>query len=275
LIGGFIERTLEVLVDGGMMLYITPDNWMSFSDRNTLITTLTGLQIHHINIHTAKKYFKKIGSSFVWYLVEKTPHYKHMTVAGTWKGTLYEGPVPSGVRRYIPLYYDAMVQSILAKTVDSALPKFDVETSSDLHRYTKRDLISNTCDADHPHRLIHTPKQTVWASRPHKWQEGYKVFLSTTSYYGATVDSCGMTQSIAFIRCADELGARYVAKILSHPLYKFVNDICRYGNFNNIRILQRLPVCDSYDTVYEKFGITAEEQAMIGGVPPPTTPRTH
>ena len=113
--------------------------------------------------------------------------------------------------------------------------------------------------------MIHTPKQTVWSSKPHKYQEGWKVFISTTSYYGTFVDNCGMTQSIAFIRCEDENEANNISKVLSHPLYKFLNDICRYGNFNNIRILQCFPYCKDYDQVYKKFKITKEEQKFIEG----------
>jgi len=264
LIGAFIRKSLEILKPGGLLLYITPDNWMSLADRNTLIGELTRMQIVHIDIHTAKKYFKHIGSSFVWYLIENRPSYKDVSVAGTWKGRLYADTVGSEERSYIPLFYDRTVQSILHKTLDlDGATRFKVETSSDLHRYTKRSLITNDEDASHRHRLVHTPKQTVWASRAHKYQEGYKVFISTTSYYGTFVDNCGMTQSIAFIRCRDKAEADNVSKVLGHPVYEFVNNICRYGNFNNIRVLQRFPSCDSYDAVYETFGITAEEAEFI------------
>ena len=60
------------------------------------------------------------------------------------------------------------------------------------------------------YKLIHTPKQTVWSSRPHKYQDGFKVFISTTSYYGTFVDNCGMTQSIAFIMCKNETEAKNI-----------------------------------------------------------------
>ena len=63
LIGLFIKKSLELLNPNGLLLYITPDNWMSYADRNTLICELTKLQIVYLNIHIAKKYFKKIGSS--------------------------------------------------------------------------------------------------------------------------------------------------------------------------------------------------------------------
>jgi len=264
LIGLFIKKSLELLNPRGLLLYITPDNWMSCADRNLLICELTKLQIVYLNIHIAKKYFKKVGSSFVWYLIENTPSYKPITIEGIWNKKIYKDTVQSEERKFIPLYYNNTIQSILHKTVDNTgIPKFDVKTSSDLHKYTKKLLISATQDNIHKYKLIHTPKQTVWSSRPHKYQDGYKVFISTTSYYGTSVDDCGMTQSIAFIQCKDKEEAYNVSKVLNHPMYKFINNICRYGNFNNIRILQQFPYCDNYDEVYKKFNITEQEKVFI------------
>jgi len=168
------------------------------------------------------------------------------------------------VQKYIPLVYNDIIQSILHKTLDNCLlAKFKVETSSDLHKYTKKHLISTEQDDEHPYRLIHTPKQTVYASRPHKYQEGYKVFISTTTYYKVFVDKCGMTQSIVFIRCNNEEEANKISVILKHPLYVFINNICRWGNFNNIRILQSFPICDDVGYVWEKFGISEKEKDYV------------
>ena len=264
MIGSFINKSLKILKEKGYLLYITPDNWMSFADRNTLIKTLTSLQIIHINIHSAKKkYFKKVGSSFTWYLIENIPSYKDIVVEGIWKNKEYKSIVKSEQRSFIPLFYNKLIQSIINKTIDKANDKFEVLTSSDLHKYTKKKLISKDKDEEHPYKLIHTPSQTVYASRPHKFQDGYKVFISTTTYYSTFVDNCGMTQSIAFVRCKNKKQAEKIQKILMHPMYRFINNICRYGNFNNIRILQNFPKCMNYKKVYETFDITKEEQEFI------------
>ena len=263
LIGLFIKKSFEILQEKGLLLFITPDNWMSFANRNTLISKLTSNQIHYINIHIAKKYFKKIGSSFVWYLIENTKYYKDIDIEGIWKNNIYKDIVKSEKRKYIPLFYNAIIQAILSKTIDRDNKKFKIETSSYLHKYTKKHLISNTQNEEFKYKLIHTPKQIVWSSRKHKFQDGFKVFISTTSYYGTFIDNCGMTQSIAFIRCEDEAEAKNISQALNHPLYKFINDICRYGNFNNIRILQNFPFSDKYENVYNIFKITKEEQQFI------------
>ena len=231
LIQAFIERSLALLKPDGYLLFLVPDNWMSYADRNTLIEQLTLLQIVHLDIHSAKRHFKKIGSSFTWFVIQNRPFDQPFTVSGLWKKTAYESRVASMPRKYIPLLYNATVQGILAKTLELQVSRqrFHVETSSDLHRYTKAALISNTETEEHRYRLIHTPKQTVYASRPHKWQEGYKVFISTTDKYQVFVDGCGMTQSIVFIRCASREEAETYAAILRHPLYVFLNNIAAGG----------------------------------------------
>lgn len=264
MIGLFIKKSFELLEKDGLLLYITPDNWMSKADRNILIQDITKKQILYLNIHTAKKYFKKVGSSFTWYLIENKDHYKDIEIEGLYKKKEYKDLVKSQIRSYIPLYYNKIIQSILLKTIDnSSLDKFSVETSSNLHKYTKKDCIRKEKDDIFKYKLHHTPSQVVWSNKAHKYQDGYKVFIGTTSYYELFVDNCGMTQSIAFIRCDSKDDAENYMKVLKHPLYKFINNICRWGNFNNIRILQSFPVCDDYDDVYKKFDIDEDEIKFI------------
>lgn len=260
----FIIKTLKILKKDGYLLYITPDNWMSKADRNTLIKELTKYQIIHLNIHKSKDYFPKIGSSFTWYIIQKKPFYKDIEVEGRWKGNDYTSHVSSRIRSFIPQFYNKTIDSICLKTIENEqLLKFNVETTSDLHKYTKRDLISIALSNTHPYKLIHTPKQTVYSSRPHKWQDGYKVFISTTDKYSTFVDNCGMTQSIAFIRCESKDQAEKYKKILDHDLYKFINNICRWGNFNNNRILQSFPIPTDTENIWNNFNLTGEEIKFI------------
>lgn len=269
LIKDFIEKALIQLKPNGYLLFITPDNWMSYADRNVLIEIITSLQIIHLDIHTAKKYFKKIGSSFTWYIIQNCPFYKNINVSGIWKKKEYTSSVISKQRKYIPLLYNEIVQSILSKTTDdNSLPKFDVKTSSDLHKYTKAEFIRDEKTDEFKYKLIHTPSQTVYSSRPHKFQEGYKLFISTTDKYNVFIDNCGMTQSIVFILCSNEEEAKKYLQILQHPLYVFINNICRWGNFNNIRILQSFPIPNIeysgiHQELYDYFKITKEEKEYI------------
>ena len=235
---------------------------MSLADRNDVTKLLTPYTFIRLNIHGAKKWFPKVGSSFTWFVLQKSPH---NGASFTVDHPCFPAAiVKSQVRDYMPLIYNEIVRSILNKTVDAESPRFNVETSSDLHKYTKRDIISATPTQEHTHRLIHTPKQTVWSKRPHKYQAGWKVFISTTDTYKTFVDDCGMTQSIAFIRCSSKEEAEAISKYLNHPLYTFINNICRWGNFNCIRVLQRFPLpANILNSPYDEFELTKDEQSAI------------
>ena len=269
LIKDFIKTALSQLKPNGYLLFITPDNWMSYADRNVLIEIITSLQIIHLDIHNAKKYFKKIGSSFTWYIIQNCDFYKNINISGIWKKKEYISSVISTKRKYIPLLYNETVQNILLKTVDNTtIPKFEVKTSSDLHKFTKAEFIREEETDIFKYRLIHTPKQTVYSSRAHKYQDGYKLFISTTDKYSVFIDNCGMTQSIVFILCVNEEEAKKYLQILQHPLYVFINNICRWGNFNNIRILQSFPIptfeySGKEEDLYNYFHITKEEMKYI------------
>jgi hypothetical protein len=263
LIRDFLHKSLELLKDNGYLVYLIPDNWMSLADRNTIIGELTKYQFIWLNIHSAKKWFPKIGSSFTWFILQKSQTRNSFTVEGKYNKTLFKDIVLSQERDYIPLFYNRLVQTILSKTIDSNIQKFKVETSSDLHKYTKKTLIRDVKDDKYTYKLIHTPKQTVYSERPHKYQDGYKLFISTTDKYSTFVDNCGMTQSIAFIRCSSQEEANNIKLILDHNLYRFLNNICRWGNFNNIRILQRFPIPNNKNNIYESFSISNEEITCI------------
>ena len=253
----FILKAIKITKPGGYILFIVPDNWMSLADRNDVVRTLSQYQFRHLNIHRAKRWFPKVGSSFSWFLLQKIPNKESFVVENGYKiKTVTRAQLYPGTD-YIPLYFNNEVRSIIEKTLDSDNKKYNIETSSDLHKFTRRDLLSEKKDAAHPFKIIHTPTQTVWAKRPHKFQNGYKVFISLTNQYSTFVEKdAGATQSIAFVRCKNKKEAERIKSELDNGLYIFLNNITRYGNFNNIRVLQRFPVLTD-------FRLTEREQECI------------
>ncbi len=123
--------------------------------------------------------------------MQKTPNKQPFVVENNyiWKDVT---KVQLGVgEEFVPLYLSRHVLNILRKTVnDKTLPKYAIETTSDLHRTTKKALISNTKTTSFKYRLIHTPSQTVWSKKKHKYQDGRKVFISLTNQYETFVDNC-------------------------------------------------------------------------------------
>lgn len=250
----FIDKAIRCTKPEGYVLFIVPDNWMSFSDRNNLPSLLSEYQFRYISIHTPKKYFPNVGSTFTYFLVQKTKNVDSFTIANGYKiNDTQEVKLPKGIN-FIPLYCSQLVLDILDKTVNNDnIPKYNIETSSDLHKHTKGECFSNIQDEEHKFKIWHTPRQCYWSLIPHKYQDGYKVFVSLTTQYETFIDNCGMTQSIAFIRCKDKDDAKRINEELNSPLYKFINNITRYGNFGNNRVLERLPVLSEVSLTEEEL----------------------
>lgn len=242
----FIHKSLAVTKKGGLLLLIVPNNWMSFADRNTLPQNLSQYQFIHLDIHGAKRWFPKVGSSFTWFLLQKVANTRPFTIANHYviKDT-QQAILDKGVN-FIPLYYSSEVRNILNKVVNNDNPKYKIETTSFLHRHTKKPLLRPRPTTTFRHKIIHTPSQVVWSSIPHKYQQGYKVFISLTNQYATFIDACGMTQSIAFVRCTSLAQAQQIKRELDHPIFKCINNLTRYGNFNNIRVLQNLSRLGSF-----------------------------
>ncbi|MCL2567664.1 MAG: methyltransferase [Alphaproteobacteria bacterium] len=242
----FIKKALSITKNGGYILFIVPNNWMSFSDRNILPTELTKYQFIHIDIHGAKKWFPKVGSSFTWFLLHKVPNKKSFSVANNYVMKDEQIVKLDSKQKFLPLYVSQTVMDILKKTINNnKLPKYKIETTSDLHRTTKKMFLQEKQDSEYKYKIIHTPTQIVWSKKKHKYQEGWKVFISLTNQYSTFIDNCGMTQSIAFIRCSSKEEALKIKAELDNHIYIFLNNITRYGNFNNIRILQQFPILEN------------------------------
>ena len=255
----FLQKAVKLVKQEGYIVFILPDNWMSYADRNTLPQLLSQYKILTLNIGEAKKWFPRVGSSFTYFVIQKTPNDLTPTKIISSSGIEY-GIIDKNIP-CIPLKYNELIRSLFKKVVFNDNKKYDVKTSSDLHKYTKKQLLSDTQDDEHPYRIIHTPNQTVWASRPHIYQKGWKVFLPTTTYFHPYIDcDCGMTQSIAFILCDSKEEAEKICEEISKPIYKTIIDLTRYGNFNNQRVLQHLSINGS-------FNLTPEEEDYVNSYP--------
>ena len=238
----FIEKAVKITKKNGYILFIVPNNWMSYADRNKLPKILSQYQFLHLNINGAKKWFPKVGSSFTWFLLQKKENEESFIIENNYILKDVEIVKIDKSIDYIPLYYSNVVKSIIDKTLNLNCEKYKIETSSNLHKFTKRDLIGDVKNEKFKYKLIHTPSQIVYSEIPHKFQKGYKVFISLSNQYKIFIDNCGMTQSVAFIRCSSKKEAERIKDELDNEIFKFLNNITRYGNFNNVRILQSFPL---------------------------------
>lgn len=253
----FLQKAYDLINDNGYLVFILPDNWMSYADRNYLPALLSQYYFIELNLGECKKYFPGIGSSFTWFVWKKTIQNKETIIHNGYKiKDLQKVILPKNIP-YIPLYCHPIIQNIFNKVVNNEEEKYKIQTSSNLHKYTKANLLNPIKTDIFKYEIIHTPSQIIWSKQPHIYQEGWKVYISTTTTYQTFIkENCGMTQSIAFILCQNQDEAIRINEELQKPVYKLIVALTRYGNFNNIRILQNL-------TIFSKIILTQEENDII------------
>lgn len=81
----FVEKSVDLLKDQGHLAFITPATWMrksrdilrkkSLGGSKRLLTDIfQPNNLKYVNIGGAKKYFPNIGSTFTWYILQKSPY---------------------------------------------------------------------------------------------------------------------------------------------------------------------------------------------------------
>lgn len=278
----FIEKGMELLKDDGHLLYITPQAWMSPTSK-ILKNYFLKYNLIYLNIQECAKYFK-VGSKFSYYLLQKSTNKMKTKVLSYYPGsvnlkkTLIEAEVMiDNTVKFIPQIISPEIMSILEKTLfNEKLKKFDVNYDSDLHKFTKKTLLSDVKDDVYQHKVIHTPKQVIWASRPHKNHGLMKVFIPLTTYYESIViDDCGNTQGMGYIIVDSIEVAEKVKSVLLTDLYRFVANITRWSNFNVPDVMRNLPYVETNnyneeeitnEEIYKLFKITSKEIDFINNM---------
>jgi adenine-specific DNA-methyltransferase len=272
----FIKRSFELLSYNGYLLFVTPPAWMSPSS-SILKTIFLKYQIHYLNLEICSNYFKGIGSKFCYYLIQKCPPFKkaefNFIYLGSSKLKKVKGQSFINFKSnysFIPQLPSNEAFSILEKTVFATNEKLNIKYDSDLHRFTKKELLSTQKNEVFKYKTIHTPSQILWSSRPHKHQGKIKVFIPLTTYYeDILIDDCGNTQGMGYILCTTLNEAEQLKKLLLSQLFRFIANITRWSNFNVPEVMKLLPSTPlvnkelTDDFVFDFFKITNSEKKYI------------
>jgi hypothetical protein len=260
----FISYSLTNLNNDGYLLFINPSSFMSLSRNMKIFNEMKKCNILYINLEGAKKYFK-VGSSFCWYLLKNTKTSIKTVVDCFYKKKLYNSKINFDDIKFVPLLLTKESVSIINKVL-STKNKFKIETNTILHAGIKKNKIhlSKIKNDKFKYKVVHTPKQTFYTDIKHPLQGSYKVFIPLTTYYEQMlVDNALMTQGCYFIITQSEESATNIKELLLNNVYRFIVNICRWGNFNSPRIIEQLPKIDIYTNVNKLFNITSDEIKLI------------
>lgn len=262
----FLKKSVNIVNDNGYVSLITPNQWLG-NGKQLFETYFKQLNPIFINNEECSKWFPGVGSYFSYYIIQKCSNNKKTEIVSKFKNsTVSTGQYDLSNRTFLPMDISPISLAIIDSVLDSNstlgaycdssftiaankikngnVPKFSVEQS-------------NT----HNYRVHHTPSQVFWSNIPHRTAGVPKVLISTSSSYRKmVVETEGFSQTNICIPVPSNIDPNNIIRIYSSKLFSFINEICRFGNWNQLNVIKLFPTVDFSRTwtdqeLYEHFGI--------------------
>lgn len=234
----FIEKSIDILKDGGYLCYVTPNNWMTYNSNNTTLKKLLTEGSFLVIDNDVKKYFPGIGSSFTIIVWQKGIFDNKTYVVNTFlKKDIQENVIIPSTLKFIPLYISQTVLDIIPKIVTNKRNTFDYRC--DLHNFTQKALLSDNQDDTFKYRTIHTMRKTRYAVKKQDIYDKWIIIVPLSTYYIPVIEHhANTTQSVGYIPFESKKEAEEYLVRITKPEYKLITHLTRYGNFNNIMVLR-------------------------------------
>ena len=236
----FIELGISLLKEKGYLCFITPNNWMTYNNKNTTLEKLLAQGSFVVIDYDAKKYFPKVGSSFVIFVWQKGVFDNKTYVKNNYliKDEQYDVSIPKDMH-FIPLYLSQTVIDLVTKLIQKEENGFNYRC--DLHNFTKKDFLSDIQDNEFKYPTIHTARKTRYAKIKQDIFDKYVIIIPLSTYYVPyIVKGFNTTQSVGYFAFDTKEEAEKHLTLITKNYYKVIVHLTRYGNFNNIMVLKHL-----------------------------------
>lgn len=237
----FIERSIDLLKDGGYLCFVTPNNWMTYNNNNTTLAKLLNKGSFLVIDNDVKKFFSGVGSSFTVFVWQKgvfdnkTFVKNNYLVRDEQKDVIISKDLP-----FIPLYISQPILNIIPKLIDAKKRNL-FNYRCDLHNFTQKKFLSDICSEDFPYKTIHTVRKMRYASKKQDIFDDWVIIFPLSTYYVPYIaHNVNVTQSVGYMRFSTEKDAVQYLPKLTTPQNRVMIHLTRYGNFNNLMVLKHL-----------------------------------
>tara|TARA_Y100000310_G_scaffold96621_2_gene94364 strand:+ start:1180 stop:2052 length:873 start_codon:yes stop_codon:yes gene_type:complete len=261
----FTVKTFEEwLVDGGVLIQVSPSSFMSPSNKilrlfkNKKTTNIQLNQEHH---------FPGIGSTIAYYTVYNSLNDGPTKINGKFSIELDDSVF------YLPNDFCELSFSIHRKVIFLTEEKLPVE-----HDYVtchnilvhKSDTLSKISTEKHIYPVFHTNKQIWYSSIKQPFLESKKVMWTRSGYTKPFYDkgTMGVTDSAYFVKVNSDEEGESLEHNLNSKLFQYIFTTAKWSGFGNDKVFNAIPVLPKYtkltdEDMYLHFGITEKEQCYI------------
>ena len=261
----FTVKTFEEwLVDGGVLIQVSPSSFMSpsskilklFKNRKTIRIDLN--QEHH---------FPGVSSTFAYYVVQNVPNDGPTTIDGEFSIRLDDNVF------YLPNDFCeesfSIHQKVMFDTIDKLLVEHDYVTCHNILIHNS-DTLSKTETKKHIYPVFHTNKQTWYSSIKQDFLESKKVMWTRSGYTKPFYDkgTMGVTDLSYFVRVDNDKQGEALVHNLNNKLFQYMFRTAKWSGFGNDKVFKALPELPhiklSDKDMFLHFGINGKEQCYIG-----------
>jgi len=234
----FIKKSIECIHDNGYFVYIHPQNWRKIG--NNILTNLLSYKLKFLALNYGSKLFKNVSVNTDFYVLQKTKNdNKFLTIVECYdkKNNLYMCNIfKINHVHFIPKYYSNEIQSILNKIMNYGESRICI-INSFCHKIRSHVIHKDNKTDKHIYQLYNTSGHPFdyFSSKKHYDQDKKKVILSSSGKLSPFYDNgiYGTTQDSMYFIVNNDFEGQQLINILNSNLYKFLINICQWGNFRN------------------------------------------
>jgi tRNA1(Val) A37 N6-methylase TrmN6 len=228
----FISKSLNILSEDGYLTYIHPLNWRKIG--SVYLKEFLERNLIFLALNTNEKLFKNTSVKTDYYVLQNNKEYNYTKILYKYKNNIFNSYVKLDKRlEFIPNVYNSIIQDILLKINSGVHYKCNI--SSYCHKV--RDHVKDYSSNIYKYPLYNTSGNPFkyFSSKQHIDQLKKKVIMSNSGKLGVFYDDgkLGTTQDSMYILVENEIEGNNIVNILSSNVFKFLLDICQWGNFRN------------------------------------------
>jgi len=251
----FLEWSFEVVEEGGTVVKVSPDSWMSPTHAG--FKTFKKKQLVYANLDCSE-HFPGVGSSFTWWIAKNSPVTEN-TKLNTIDFNFNDFD-------YIPRNPEQSL-SIHKKVMMSDLPKLSIKTDTTCHSSKSHVRKEQTSEFCFP--LLHTNAQTRYSNVKSKFHDNLKVFWTYSGYFipRKNYGDIGHTECAGCVIANNEYEVECYYSMMNSKLYKFIIETGKWSGFINGKVVNQLPKLEmkvwTDEELYARFNLTQEEIEYI------------
>ena len=244
----FMNFGFSHVKENGFLMFINPISFIGPSTNkqmgnDILHNIFLKYDLHYWNMNECKKYFKGIGSTFTYYIIQKSISNEIKTdILSLYKKELVESSI--NMKKYIS--YQFLPIHITIKTLELVKKIVDTKNKIKIERCRKLDTshdnihLSLKKDDKFKYTTYHTKTKTYYSDIKLDLYDKYKILLNMSGHLNPELIKDGNITESKFYVMVNKIESKKILDILKSDDINEYLQLCKYSGFNSRPVLEKI-----------------------------------